>query len=235
MSKSPPVVVIDMRRDRPPDDGVEHACWVCLDAHDPHGAAATRTGCACRGSAGYAHLSCLIAAARHKEGSFQARHDAWTQCPTCRQQYLGGMDIKMGRARWNIYRDGAEDGGERLSALAHFSSSLDGSAPAVRRAEALPLREELLATLRRTRGEGHPNSLQAMIAVGSLRDQLGDHAAGAQLLEEALLGCRRAFGADSDETIGCMESLAVAWAKLERHTGARPGAIPYLVLCSAHS
>ena len=45
-------------------DAVE--CWVCREEADPTGgAAAAPTGCACRGSAGRAHLSCLVANARH--------------------------------------------------------------------------------------------------------------------------------------------------------------------------
>ena len=46
------------------DDARE--CWVCLERTDSGDAAAAPTGCACRDSAGRAHLSCLISAARHK-------------------------------------------------------------------------------------------------------------------------------------------------------------------------
>ena len=74
-------------------------CWVCLELADSSRAAAAPTGCACRGSAGRAHLSCLIAAARHKT-DIQDRHTAWQTCPTCKQQYTGPMHVGLARARW---------------------------------------------------------------------------------------------------------------------------------------
>ena len=87
-------------------------CWVCLELADTGGAAAAPTGCACRGSAGRAHLSCLIAAARHKTDRHN-RHTAWGWCPTCKQSYTGPMRVGLARARWAPLRDGLEGGGER--------------------------------------------------------------------------------------------------------------------------
>ena len=224
MSKSPPVVVIDMRRDRPPDDGVEHACWVCLDAHDPHGAAATRTGCACRGSAGYAHLSCLIAAARHKEGSFQACHDAWTTCPACKQQYHGPMELGMAQTRWNDCHDRPEDDEERLSALGALAATLRHTG---RGRAALPLRRDLLATLRRISGDEPDNDLKRrnmlrqMLALANQLTDMGDDTAAMPLLDEALPGCLRVCGEDAHETVVCMAALARARSQMGQQATAR--------------
>ena len=87
------------------DDARE--CWVCLELADSGGVAAAPTGCACRGSAGRAHLSCLISAARHKTDG-QAQHTAWQACPACKQGYGGPMVMGLARARWDPLRDGPE-------------------------------------------------------------------------------------------------------------------------------
>ena len=93
------------------DDARE--CWVCLELADTGGGAAAPTGCACRGSAGRAHLSCLISVARHKTDR-QDRHTAWIGCPTCKQYYTGPMDVGLARARWAPLRDGPW-GGQRAA------------------------------------------------------------------------------------------------------------------------
>ena len=103
------------------DDARE--CWVCLEVADSGRAATAPTGCACRGSAGRAHLSCLIAAARHKPDP-EARHTAWIGCPTCKQQYTGPMYVGLARARWAPLRDGPEGSADWLDALGHLAVSL---------------------------------------------------------------------------------------------------------------
>ena len=89
-----------------------HECWLCLESEDSAGAATAPTGCACRGSAGHAHLSCLIAAARHKKKS-----SAWLECPTCKHRYFGPMYVGLAKARWALHRDKPEGNLERVSAL----------------------------------------------------------------------------------------------------------------------
>ena len=141
------------------------ACWVCLEAVDSPGGAATEpTGCACRGSAGRAHMSCLVDAARHSgsiatansaaltaEGDhlWAAHHTAWLRCPTCKQSYNGPMAVGLARARWAAAAHSPEEDEERLDAQVQLCTALMNSGDS---AGARPLSEELVTVLRRTCG-----------------------------------------------------------------------------------
>ena len=70
-------------------------CHVCLEGHDEAeggGGRLMHGGCGCRGSAGFAHLLCMVEVAMHNP-------DSWTMCPTCRQDYTGTTVLGLARAR----------------------------------------------------------------------------------------------------------------------------------------
>ena len=78
-------------------------------------------GCGCRGTAGLAHLACLVSAARHNV-------DSWTTCPTCEQFYTGAADVGLARARWALVRDRAAEDEERLFVANNLAVALKESA-----------------------------------------------------------------------------------------------------------
>ena len=98
----------------------EGQCWVCCE-----GSSAERpllyTGCACRGSAGLAHLECLVQAATHDV-------ECWTTCPTCRQEYTGAADVGLARARWELVRARPAEDEERLFVANNLAVTLKESA-----------------------------------------------------------------------------------------------------------
>ena len=182
---------------------------MCLEAADCDGAAAAHAGCACRGSAGGAHLSCLVAAAQAKGDGYGL---AWCTCPTCKQQYTGPINVGLARAAWSWFQNRAESSKERLLALHYLVGALAGSHTEAARAEARPLHEEVLATMRRSHGDAHPATLRSMTTFAGLLDDMGDPAAALALLVEALPGCRRAWGEEGAATLNCMNILAsVRW------------------------
>ena len=77
------------------------ACFICLDENPPP----IRMGCACRGSAGNAHVECLTQMAK-----FQGRYgDAmWTKCQTCKQEFTGPMLVHLAQAWESAVKDGTE-------------------------------------------------------------------------------------------------------------------------------
>ena len=198
------------------DDARE--CWVCLELADTDRAAAAPTGCACRGSAGCAHVSCLAAAARHKEDRL-ARHTAWRVCPTCKQRYTGPLATGLARARWALHRDAVpEADAERMDALAHLANALTNSGD---RAGARPLSEMHVAVQRRTHGLEDAGALQAIINLASLRSDMGEPAAALPLLKEALPGCRRVIGEEHAFTLRGMATLARVHSKMGQRAAAR--------------
>ena len=82
------------------------ACWICMEGGpDDGGEPLVPNKCACRGeSVGYAHVSCVVNYAQTKldaplenaafdDGALQA----WTECPSCTQQYQGLMDFALSK------------------------------------------------------------------------------------------------------------------------------------------
>ena len=98
-------------------------------------------GCACRGSGGLAHLSCLIDAAEYDV-------HRWTSCPTCLQDFTGEAEVGLARARWEKVRDRPEEDAERLFVANNLAVTLQESAGD--NAGALHLLEHILAV--RARG-----------------------------------------------------------------------------------
>ena len=75
-------------------------CWVCLEDTGRRTRSCQTTivscGCACsRGSAGHAHLGCLVSMAQHNE-------QCWVDCPTCKQNFKGTMVVPMAEARLRL-------------------------------------------------------------------------------------------------------------------------------------
>lgn len=128
------------------------ACWVCCEGSSSE-APLLATGCACRGTAGLAHLSCLVKAAMHDV-------TVWTACPTCKQEFTGEVDVGLARARWALVCDRPPDDQERLFVANNLAVTLKESASD--NEGALRLMEEVLGVRRRLLGDGHPDTLDSI-------------------------------------------------------------------------
>ena len=134
--------------------GPAGTCWVCCEggrSFQP----LIPMGCACRGSAGLAHLHCLVEAALHNV-------ESWTTCHVCRQEFTGEADVGLARARWERVRGRPEEDEERLFVANNLAVSLKESAGD--NAGALRLMREVLAVRRRL-GEDHPATLTLALAL----------------------------------------------------------------------
>jgi hypothetical protein len=68
------------------DDDADNTCFICLEPHSAsqrllHG------GCGCRGSSGFGHVACVAKAAQEMNTSM------WQYCPTCKQSWIGQMQL----------------------------------------------------------------------------------------------------------------------------------------------
>jgi len=99
----------------PPPDGA--SCWLCLEEGPDDSGAPLVRNCSCRGSSGFAHLSCIIEYAGNttrqiihrgvptvgKDSATEVRNfatgygDAFFKCPNCKQDYQG--DLKGGTTK----------------------------------------------------------------------------------------------------------------------------------------
>ncbi len=131
------------------------SCVVCYEHHP----SPIQTGCACRGSNGWAHTGCLERAALVQQVH---RGDAvWGECQTCLRAFSGEMLVHMAEA-WVSACATVADPIVRCRAHCHLSTCrlLQG-----RYADAEQLNRDWLAQLTRELGAGH---LQTMVCTGDL-------------------------------------------------------------------
>ena len=187
-------------------------CWVCLEA----GSTELLRGCACRGSAGYAHLDCLVQVAASSASST----DAWQQCPTCQQDYTGSVSVGLSRARWALASSRPLTDPGRLAAASQLASALCDWDKDFHAAQ--PLMEETLAARRRTLGNDHPLTLASMNNLGHLYRETGNFDAAQPLYEEALATRRRKLGDEHASTLMCINNVGILHSSKGDHTAARP-------------
>ena len=94
-------------REEVPEDAF---CWICHDEkkslgpdHEGNAQApeSLRRDCACRGSSGFAHWSCLVKYAMERVqyvGNSGDSTQAWRTCPLCKQGYQNDHRISMAEA-----------------------------------------------------------------------------------------------------------------------------------------
>jgi hypothetical protein len=73
------------------------SCFICMDGAAEEGLV---RGCACRGAAGVAHVSCL---ARQAQVVAERTFDRWYTCGLCEQRYHGVVRCALGWACWKTY------------------------------------------------------------------------------------------------------------------------------------
>ena len=158
-----------------PDADTDAVCWVCCEGAES--TALLSTGCACRGSGGRAHVSCLVASAQHNVAR-------WTSCPTCRQDWTGEMEGQLALARWEGVRARPADDAERLFVANNLAVTLQESAGDFRGAAALL--EEVLAVRRATLGDMHPDTLDSMTNLALHHTEAGNLCASLELSQEVV-------------------------------------------------
>ena len=91
-------------------------------------------GCSCRGTAGFAHVSCLaeqakilVAEAEEKnlgDKAFDARWLRWDTCGLCEQEYHGAVERALGWACWKTYVGRPEADQARRNAMQVLGQAL---------------------------------------------------------------------------------------------------------------
>ena len=191
---------------------LEASCWVCCEGSD-EARPLIPTGCACRGSAGLAHLHCLVEAAEHNV-------ESWTTCPVCRQEYTGEADVGLARTRWERVRERPAEDEERLFVANNLAVTLKESAGD--NAGALALMREVLEVRRRTLGEDHECTIDSKINLALQHHEMGAFAAALPLAEEAAAAARRTYGCEHEEALVAVASLGAVYSSMGNHAQARP-------------
>ena len=160
-------------------------CVICLEgtstADNPLG-----RDCACRGSAGWSHVPCLISAAKQKS-------ESWSSCPTCKQRWTGRTRLKLAEARVTHDIDNPTDNIERITALDEFAMAMDEEADDPQAALAYFQEAQRIETI--VHGEEHERVMASKVNTATLQMQrLRDPRGALPVLKEVLQVQSRVLG-----------------------------------------
>eukprot|EP01043_Picozoa_sp_COSAG02_P020092 COSAG02_NODE_983_length_15470_cov_4.269924_6_plen_446_part_00 len=201
-----------------------HECCICLcgagEGPVVHG------GCACRGSAGWAHVACQAKAAQNQAdtsgvcGRAADGFSGWDSCSTCRQYWTGAMQIGLARACWETVRSLPEFIPERISAMSRLAIALHECEDDI--SGSLKLMTQGLEIDRRVFGRDSDEALHSLKSCGALLIADGSPAEAVPMLEEAVEGFRRRLGDGHSHTLNAMKELADAHKRLQHFEKAIP-------------
>ena len=170
-------------------------------------------GCACRGTAGFAHLSFLAEQAKilcdeAEENNLDAkaihsRYHRWTTCSLCEQNYHGLVECALGWACWKTYVGRPEGNWLRRGAINLLGNGLHD---ADHHQDALSVREAELS-LKRRRNAPEESILIVQANLASSYEHVGRTEEALSLQRDVYLGFQRLSSSFGEE---CLETLVVA-------------------------
>ena len=141
------------------DDTKGQTCYICTQALHWKTKEGLVRGCSCRGTAGFAHVSCLAEQAKilMEEAEYnnlganvlRERWDRWHSCSLCEQEYHGVVRCALGWACWKAYLGRPEADGCRRNAMTLLGAGLT---EAHHHEAAVSVKEAELAMMRRLGG-----------------------------------------------------------------------------------
>jgi len=149
-------------------------CYICTEALHWKTKEGLVRMCACRGTAGFAHVSCLAEQAKilndeAKDNNKASQWRRWDTCSLCEQDYHGVVLCALGWACWRTYLGRPEEDFTRQAAVNVLGNGLYA---AKHYEDALAVREADLA-MRRHLGESENNILVAQSNLASTYHDLG--------------------------------------------------------------
>ena len=111
------------------EDTKGQACYICTQALHWKTKEGLVRGCACRGTAGFAHVSCLaeqakILVAEAEENNLDTQWHRWYRCSLCEQHYHGVVFCALGWACWKTYVGRPETDQARMQAMTQLGAGL---------------------------------------------------------------------------------------------------------------
>ena len=201
------------------EDTKGQTCYICTQALHWKTKEGLVRGCACRGTAGFAHVSCLAEQAKILYAEAKENHSddtqwhRWHHCSLCEQHYHGVVKCALGWACWKTYVGRPEADAIRLSAMFLLGTGL---ADAKHYEDALSVDETKVALMRRLGASEY----DILIAQGNLAGSYGTLGR----LEEALRIQRDVYyghvklnGEGHLESLGAANNYATTLIRLNRY------------------
>jgi len=197
-------------------DTAGQTCFICMDGAAAEGLV---RGCACRGGAGFAHVSCMARQAEVvvERGAGGLGFERWGTCGLCEQKYHGVVACALGWACWNQYVGRAEMDMTRIKAMNQLGNGLS---EVEHYEDALIAGEAELAMYRRLDAPVE----QMLVAQNNLAITyacLGRPEQALRVSQEVYFGRLKLFGEENRETLVAAMNYAYYLIKLNRSEEAK--------------
>ena len=209
------------------DDTKGQTCYICTEALHRHTKEGLVRGCSCRGTAGFAHVSCLAEEAKiwfteAEENNLDwkvkiERWDRWYTCSLCEQEYHGVVKCALGWACWKTYLGRPETDRSPRSAMSLLGSGLS---EAEHHEDALSVKEALLAMLRRV-GDSEYNVLAMQGNLACTYGELGRLEEALCLREDIYSRRLKLIGVEHRQTLASANNYANSLSELKRFEEAK--------------
>ena len=209
------------------EDTKGQTCYICTQALHWKTKEGLVRGCSCRGTAGFAHVSCLAEQAKilveealeNNLGDkvMNERFWRWDSCSLCKQKYHGVVACALGWACWKTYLGRPEgDLGRRMA----VSVLGNGLSDAGRHQDALFVREAELAAERRL-GASEYDILAARGNLANSYQFLGRLEEALPLRRDVYSGHVNLKGEEHEDTLGEANNYANCLILLQRFEEAK--------------
>ena len=209
------------------EDTKGQTCYICTQALHWKTKEGLVRGCACRGTAGFAHVSCLaeqakILWAEAEENNLGARARSerwlrWDQCSLCEQSYHGVVACALGWACWKTYAGRPETDRARMSAMTQLGNGLFH---ADHHEDAVSLYEVRLSLMRRlSASEVDMLVVQSNLAISY--QNLGRQEEALRMRQGVYSGCLKLHGEEHKDTLMAAFNYSVSLRDLRRFAEAK--------------
>ncbi len=209
------------------EDTKGQTCYICTQALHWKTKEGLVRMCSCRGTAGFAHVSCLAEQAKilmdeaeYNNLSNKVKNERWKRwwkCGLCEQSYHGVVKCALGWACWKTYLGRPEANWLRMSAMRQLGNGLS---LAERNEEAFSVYEAELSMLRRI-GAPEDEFLVAQSNLANTYEALGRLDEGLRLRQDAYSGSLKLNGEEHETTLQAASNYASSLNDLSRFKEAR--------------
>ena len=209
------------------DDTKGQTCYICTQAVHWKTKEGLVRGCSCRGTAGFAHVSCLaeqakilVAEALENNLGLKVRNERWlrwSDCSLCEQTYHGVVKCALGWACWKTYVGRPEKDMPRCMAMTQLGNGLSD---ACHDEDALSVQEAELSTLQRL-GAPEGNILAVKGNLAGTYQELGRHELALSMRREIYSECLRLYGEESIDTLREADNYAMNLIEARRFKEAK--------------
>ena len=209
------------------EDTKGQTCYICTQALHWKTKEGLVRGCSCRGTAGFAHVSCLaeqakILIAEVEENNLglkalNERWHRWYSCSLCEQRYHGVVACALGWACWKTYVGRSEVDWSRLMTMNVLGHGLS---TAGHHADALPVKEAQLSMERRIGASEH-NILVTQTNIANTNRCLGRLDNASRMQRDVYWGRLKLNGEEHEETLRAAYNYALSLSNLKRFKEAK--------------